>query len=102
MANDQLFIEGYIHTESKLGISGAKLSINGIKTSTFSDGSFKCLVPVVDIYQIKVRRNYFYPSVHTFSKWELDENQKKILEVPTITLVKKKEREHYLLLAEIP
>ena len=89
-AHAQTVISGQVISEDGTPLV-ALIHIDGKQLPTSSGGSFTATVTDQSIYQIYISADGFYPSVHTFSKYELATALPTPNQIPAITLVAKKQ-----------
>ncbi|WOH36838.1 CapA family protein [Thalassotalea fonticola] len=86
----EVIIKGRLLTENQQPIVQAKVSLSGSNTNTDKQGYYQINVADADIYRLDYSKEGFYPSVQTFSHFELT-NQAAPLTIADITLVEKAE-----------
>jgi poly-gamma-glutamate capsule biosynthesis protein CapA/YwtB (metallophosphatase superfamily) len=89
LASAEVMIKGRLITENQQPIVAAEVSVLAKKVNTDKQGYYQISVDDADIYQVNISKQGFYPSVQTFSYFELA-NQAIPLKIADITLVKKK------------
>ncbi len=93
VANDNFAINGKVLTEQGKPLAGVEIAVEDKKVTTRHDGTFLLKAKVADSYQIVLSHSNYFPSVQTFSHFELAQASKNMRNVSDITLVKKaKER----------
>ena len=92
-ANDNFAINGKVNTEQGKPLAGVDITVGDKKVTTGHDGTFLLKAKVADSYQVVLSHPNYFPSVQTFSHFELAQATKNIRNISDITLVKKtKER----------
>jgi poly-gamma-glutamate capsule biosynthesis protein CapA/YwtB (metallophosphatase superfamily) len=88
-------LEGNILFDEATSIAKIILQINSI-TQNLSANQFSIDLAEANLYQLKIEAEGYYPSVHTFSHYELNElssnASKQLITVPDITLIKRKDK----------
>lgn len=86
-------LEGKVSLEGSSKNNGLAIHVNGTLYKTKTLG-FSLKIPVARVYQVKVEAEGYYPSVQTFSHYELSSLQKQpidqVFSLPEISLVKRK------------
>lgn len=85
----QYTLQGKVIDEQAAALTDTKVVINGVTQSTDKSGQFSIELPSADIYQLKINKEGYFPSIQTFSHYELSQNAATIAD---ITLVKKAEK----------
>ncbi|KGJ96684.1 CapA family protein [Thalassotalea sp. ND16A] len=87
-ASAEVLIKGRLLTENQQPIVQAEVRFSGLSTKTDKQGYYQVKVDDADTYQLNFSKQGFYPSVQTFSHFELS-NQASKLTIADITLVEK-------------
>jgi len=88
-ANDDFAINGKVLTEQGKPLTGVEITVGDKKVTTNSDGTFEVKANVADSYQIVLSHAKYFPSVQTFSHFELAQAADKLRSISDIILVKK-------------
>ncbi|MFT5521447.1 MAG: poly-gamma-glutamate capsule biosynthesis protein CapA/YwtB (metallophosphatase superfamily), partial [Enterobacterales bacterium] len=88
-------VEGNILFDEATPAAEVTIHINST-TQSLTANDFSLELPESDVYQLKIEADGYYPSVHTFSHYELIElssnvSKQKII-LPDITLIKRKDK----------
>lgn len=81
---------GQIVSEQGSPLSSVQLNVNGNSVQTDSDGRYLIKTESVELYQIQIDENGYYPSLQTFSHAELISKQPKPFHIEPISLVARK------------
>jgi len=90
-ANNHFSINGKVNTEQGKPLAGVKITVGDKKVTTAQDGTFLIEAKVADSYQVILSHARYFPSVQTFSHFELAQASQNIRNISDITLVKKAE-----------
>lgn len=88
-ANNTFVINGKVNTEQGKPLADVNITVGNKKVKTSSDGTFSINANTSDSYQVVLLHSNYFPSVQTFSHFELDQPSKKLTKISDITLVKK-------------
>ncbi len=86
IAFEQYTLQGKITNEQAAALTEATIVVNGTTQHTDASGQFTIELPAADIYQLTISKKGYFPTIQTFSHYELSQNAATIAD---ITLVKK-------------
>jgi poly-gamma-glutamate capsule biosynthesis protein CapA/YwtB (metallophosphatase superfamily) len=88
-ANDNFAINGKVLTEQGKPLTGVEVTVGDEIVTTSQDGTFLVKAKIAGTYQVVLSHPHYFPSVQTFSHFELAQASKNIQNISDITLVKK-------------
>lgn len=83
-------ISGRLLNEQQQPIANSKVTINQQQTSTDPNGYYRITAKPTDIYQISIKAKSYYPSIQSFSHYELFPQKSQSTNIANITLVEQK------------
>ena len=86
-ANDNFAINGKVLTEQGKPLTGVEVTVGDEIVTTSQDGTFLVKAKVAGTYQVVLSHPHYFPSVQTFSHFELAQASKNIQNISDITLV---------------
>jgi poly-gamma-glutamate capsule biosynthesis protein CapA/YwtB (metallophosphatase superfamily) len=92
-ANETFIINGQVNNEKGKPLAGVNITVGDNKITTSNDGTYVINAKAAESYQLVLMHPKYFPSVQTFSHFELSRFSKNQQNISDITLVKKaKER----------
>jgi len=92
-AKDTFIINGQVNNENGKPLAGVNITVGDEKITTSDDGIYEITAKISESYQLVLTHPQYFPSVQTFSHFELSTFSKNHQNISDITLVKKaKER----------
>lgn len=89
-SNEFFVIKGSVLNEAEQPIQSASVSVGDLEVLTNADGIFELKAPRSNTYQLIFSKADFYPSVQTFSHYELSNDAFEPQNLTSVTLVDKK------------